>query len=60
MFRDESCFSLDRTFIVCDQGERVVDGIWEAGGYSLRWGTGRGRYMGGRRIFVEMGFSYEE
>ena len=38
MFRDESCFSLDRTFIVCDQGERVVDGIWEAGGYSLRWG----------------------
>ena len=30
--------SLDRTFIVCDQGERVVDGIWETGGYALRCG----------------------
>ena len=31
-------FSLDRTFIVCGQGGRVVGGILETGGYSLRYG----------------------
>ena len=31
-------FSLDRTFIVCDQGEWVVGVILETGGYSLRCG----------------------
>ena len=28
--------SLDRTFIVCNQGGQVVGGILETGGYSLR------------------------
>ena len=38
MFRVQSCFSLDRSFIVCDQGGRVVGGILGPGGYSLRCG----------------------
>ena len=31
-------FSLDHTFIVCDQGGRVVRSKLETGGYSLRCG----------------------
>ena len=48
-------FSLDRTFIVCGQGGRVVGGILETGGYSLRYGF---HTKGGQPFTVEINHVY--